>query len=261
MEPWQVGVSASHQIELVEPSPLMSEMADAHRVQQFLLPRSFPPIKGLEGAGQCRPAADVGGDYYDYFPMSDGSVGLAIGDVCGKGVPAALLMAMLQATLRGLVRSNVSSLPSLMSALNRLVYESIPDNRFATLFVGAYHSDSRELKYVNAGHLPPIVFRRTGALRLSDGGHAVGLFPKVHFQQSSVTLCDGDVVAFFTDGVTESANSSGIEFGEERLANAVRRNSALPAKDIVEHVFDSCLHFTSRAHQRDDMTLVILRAV
>jgi sigma-B regulation protein RsbU (phosphoserine phosphatase) len=239
---------------------LTREMEEARRVQQGLLPRSFPLFAGLDAAGECRPASQVGGDYYDFFPTANGDLGFAIGDVCGKGIPAALLMAMLQASLRGLAASSAATLPELMTSLNRLVYEATPDNRFATLFVGAYEPRTRKFAYVNGGHTPPIVLRHLEVQHLTDGGPVVGLFPAVRYQQSSLTLCTGDIVLFFTDGITEATNASGDEFGEERLTTAVRRNQTLPTQDLVDRVFNCCYQFAAGAHEQDDMTLVILKA-
>jgi sigma-B regulation protein RsbU (phosphoserine phosphatase) len=236
------------------------ELEDAREVQQQLLPRAGPAIAGLEYAGQCRPAASVGGDYYDFLPISDGRVGFAIGDVSGKGIPAALLMATLQASLRGLAISSPPALPQLMTSLNKLMYEATPSNRFATLFYGAYDPKSREFAYVNGGHNSPMVLRGTDVLRLNEGGPAVGLFGPAKYEQSSVALQTGDVLVLFTDGVSEAMNEAMEEFGEERLMEVVRRGSALKTSELIEDVFESCDRFAAGAPQHDDMTMLVVRA-
>lgn len=236
------------------------ELEDAREVQQQLLPRSGPVVAGLDYAGQCRPAASVGGDYYDFLPISDGRLGFAIGDVSGKGIPAALLMATLQASLRGLAISSPPALPSLMTSLNRLMYEATPSNRFATLFYGAYDPKSREFAYVNGGHNPPMVLRGEEVLRLHEGGPAVGLFGPVKYEQSFVALQPGATLVLFTDGVSEAMNAAMEEFGEERLMDVVRRGSALKTSELIEEVFAACDRFAAGAPQHDDMTLLIVRA-
>ena len=236
------------------------ELEDAREVQQQLLPRCGPAVPGLDYAGRCRPAASVGGDYYDFLPICDGRVGFAIGDVSGKGIPAALLMATLQASLRGLAISNPPELPELMGCLNRLMYEATPVNRFATLFYGAYDPGTREFTYVNGGHNCPIVLRGNNVMRLNEGGPAVGMFAPARYRQSAVTLEAGDTLVLFTDGVSEAMSRGMEEFGEERLIAVVRSGTHLKIADLIESVFDACDDFADGAPQHDDMTLLIVRA-
>jgi sigma-B regulation protein RsbU (phosphoserine phosphatase) len=236
------------------------ELEDAREVQQQLLPRCGPAVPGLNYAGRCRPAASVGGDYYDFLPIGDGRVGFAIGDVSGKGIPAALLMATLQASLRGLAMANPAELQALMACLNRLMYDATPVNRFATLFYGAYDPGTREFTYVNGGHNSPLVLRGTNVLRLSEGGPAVGMFSPSQYQQSSVTLEPGDTLVLFTDGVSEAMSRGMDEFGEERLIAAVRSGGELSITELIESIFDACDDFADGAPQHDDMTLLIVRA-
>jgi sigma-B regulation protein RsbU (phosphoserine phosphatase) len=236
------------------------ELEDAREVQQQLLPRAGPAVAGLDYAGECRPAASVGGDYYDFLPISDGRVGFAIGDVSGKGIPAALLMATLQASLRGLAISNPPTLPDLMNTLNRLMFIATPSNRFATLFYGAFDPSSREFIYVNGGHNAPIVLRDGKVLRLGEGGPAVGMLDEAEYEQAMVTVACGDTLVLFTDGISEARNNARKEFGEERLIAAVRSASTLNAKNLIDHVFAACDGFAAGAPQHDDMTLLIVRA-
>ena len=237
------------------------ELDDAREVQQQLLPRAGPVVPGLDYAGRCRPAASVGGDYYDFVPVAGGRVGFAIGDVSGKGIPAALLMATLQASLRGLIISNHSELSEMMSSLNCLMYDATPPNRFATLFYGTYDPSSRELVYVNGGQNFPMILRGSEVLRLTEGGPAVGMFAPAQYEQASVILQPGDTLVLFTDGVSEAMNHDMDEFGEERLMAVVRQGSRLKISDLIEFVFEACDDFAADAPQHDDMTLLIARAI
>jgi len=170
------------------------ELESAREVQERLFPQAPIRVRGLDYAARCRPADSVGGDYYDYVAMRDGRLGLAVGDVSGKGIPAALLMASLQAAVRGLAMSPQRALSALMANLNRLMHSMTPANRYATLFFAAYESASKELSYVNCGHNAPMLFRGSKVLRLSDGGPAVGMFASAHYLQGRITLQAGDLL-------------------------------------------------------------------
>jgi serine phosphatase RsbU (regulator of sigma subunit) len=239
------------------------ELDRAREVQQRLFPQAYPPIAGLDYAGACRPALDVGGDHYDFIRISDTEMGIAISDVSGKGIPAALLMATLRAYLHGQTRHRVSDLAEMMANLNRLVYESSEANRYATFFYGQYDSSTRVLEYVNAGHNPPLIIGtnrdRHDALRLDTSGPVIGLIPDCSYAQQRVTLEEGDVLVLFTDGITEAMNAAGEEWGEERLRQAVGSNRALPARELIEHIMRTCDEFVAGAAQYDDMTLVAAR--
>jgi len=145
-------------------------------VQERLFPQTCPAVPGLDYGGSCRPALGVGGDYYDFLELPDGSLGIAIGDVSGKGIPAALLMASLQASLRGQNYRGIFGFSQVMSNINQLIYAATPSNRYATFFYGQYEPATRQFVYVNGGHNPPMVFRNGEVLRLEDGGPVVGLF-------------------------------------------------------------------------------------
>src|SRR5712692_7560527 len=172
------------------------ELDHAREVQQRLFPQACPPITGLDYAGACRPALGVGGDYYDFIRLSDTELGIAIGDVSGKGIPAALLMATLRAYLHGQTRPRVTDLAEVAVNLNRLVYECSSANRYATFFYAQYDSSTRLLEYVNAGHNPPLIFGarsgRHAVLRLDVGGPVIGLMPDCSYVQQRVTLEEGD---------------------------------------------------------------------
>jgi sigma-B regulation protein RsbU (phosphoserine phosphatase) len=192
------------------------ELEIAHEVQERLFPQEYPPIPGLEYAGACRPALDVGGDYYDFIALSKTELGIAIGDVSGKGIPAALLMATLRAFLRGQTMQRQSDLTTIMVNLNKLVFESSTSNRYATFFYGQFDAVSRVMNYVNGGHNPPMLFRQSDAgrevVRLDAGGPVIGLLEDCFFQQGSVTLQRGDVLVAYTDGISEAMNAAEDEW-------------------------------------------------
>jgi phosphoserine phosphatase RsbU/P len=245
--------------EVAQRERLSRELEIAREVQQRLFPQSGPEIAGLDYAGKCRPASSVGGDYYDFVLMCDGRLGIAIGDISGKGVPAALLMASLQASLRGLAISNPPQLSPLMENLNRLIYDASPSNRYATFFYGVYDPKSREFMYVNGGHNPPMIFRGGDVLRLEEGGPVVGLFGPAQYAQGLVTLEAGDTMVLFTDGVSEAMNGADEEFDEPRLIESVRSGAGMKATDLIDHVMIECDAFVAGAPQHDDMTLVVVR--
>jgi phosphoserine phosphatase RsbU/P len=245
--------------EVAQRERLSRELEIAREVQQRLFPQSGPQIAGLDYAGKCRPASSVGGDYYDFVEMGDGRLGIAIGDISGKGIPAALLMASLQASLRGLAIANPPELSRLMGNLNRLIYDASPSNRYATFFYGVYNATSREFMYVNGGHNPPMIFRGNDVLRLEEGGPVVGLFGPAQYSQGVVFLEPGDTMVLFTDGVSEAMNNEEEEFDEARLVGSVRSGAGLNPSELIDHVMVDCDAFAAGAPQHDDMTLVVVK--
>ena len=245
--------------EVAQRERLNRELEIAREVQQRLFPQAGPQVAGLEYTENAGLPRSVGGDYYDFVSMCDGRLGIAIGDISGKGVPAALLMASLQASLRGLAIANPPMLASLMTNLNLLIYDASPSNRYATFFYGVYDPDSRDFLYVNAGHNPPMVFRGDEVLRLEEGGPVVGLFGPAQYQQATTRLESGDTMVLFTDGVSEAMNAADEEFDEERLIAAVRSGSGLAAGELIDHIMRACDAFAAGAPQHDDMTLVVVR--
>jgi sigma-B regulation protein RsbU (phosphoserine phosphatase) len=241
------------------------ELDVARDVQRRLLPQTCPPVSGLDYAGFCRPALGVGGDYYDFIPLSATRIAVAIGDVCGKGVPAALLMAALRAYLHGQTSSGVTDPVTVMANLNRLVYDSSAANRYATFVFAEYDSSTRVLEYVNAGHNPPMILRsregRQEILRLGAGGPVIGLVPDCSYTSGRAALDEGDVLVFFTDGITEAMNEAQEEWGEERLADMARENRTLPAPELVERIIRGADAFVEGAPQYDDMTVIAARIV
>ena len=257
----QIATEVAHRVERNR------ELDSAREVQQRLFPQAYPPIAGLDYAGACRPAQGVGGDYYDFIRLSGTELGLAIGDVSGKGISAALLMATLRAYLHAQTTHRVTDLADMMVNLNRLVYESSAANRYATFFYAQYDSTTRRLEYVNAGHNPPLIFRTDGdrcdVLRLDVGGPVIGLmpeyFPGCSYIAQSVTLEAGDVLVLFTDGVSEAMNAAGEEWGDERLSQVIETNRALSARQLIDRIMRTSDEFVGGADQYDDMTLITAR--
>jgi phosphoserine phosphatase RsbU/P len=249
--------------EVAQRERLNREVEIAREVQERLFPQTLPPIEGLDYAGYCRPALGVGGDYYDFLALPQGHLGVAIGDVSGKGIAAALMMASLQASLRGEATRAPENLAAVISNINRLVYEASAANRYATFFYGQYDPTSRTLSYVNAGHNPPMLFHCTAAkwsvTRLDVGGTVVGLLESYPYQQSAVNVSAGDILVAFTDGISEAMNSQDEEWGENRLIGTVENCLGLSAQEIMQHIFTAADTFVAGAKQHDDMTLVVMR--
>jgi sigma-B regulation protein RsbU (phosphoserine phosphatase) len=238
---------------------LNREMEIAREVQQRLFPQALPPAEGLEYDGACRPALGVGGDYYDFLSLSGGRLGIAIGDVSGKGVPAALLMASLQASVRGQAQSGSANLAKLMETVSRLVFDASPSNRYATFFYAEYEAAARRLRYVNAGHNPPMLFRGEELVRLETGGPVVGMFRDARYEEAEVQLESGDGIVMFTDGISEAMNAADDEWGEEELARAARESLGLQAAETIARIMQAADRFAAGAPQHDDMTLVVIK--
>ncbi len=248
-------------MEMAQRERLNRELEIAREVQEHLFPQRLPPVPGLDYCGHCRPAREVGGDYYDFLELPGGRLGIAIGDVSGKGVGAALMMASLEASLRALA-SVVQDTADLMERVNGLVRQASSANRYATLFYAEYDPATRLLTYVNAGHNPPVVVRNGDGpcqvLRLETGGSVVGLFPQ-RYQRGVITHEPGDLVVLFTDGVSESMNVRDEEWGEERLIELAVTCREFPAREAMRRILGAAQAFAAGASQHDDMTLVVLR--
>lgn len=246
--------------EAAQRERIRREIEIAREVQQRLFPQRIPEIAGVSLAGMCRPALEVGGDYYDFIQLEDGRLGLAIGDVSGKGISAALIMASLRASLRGLALDGPGNLARMMEKVNRLVYESSSTNRYATFFFASYDPSTRELDFVNAGHNPPFVLKAASGevCRLEAGGLVVGLLPIAQYQAQRVRMEPGDVFIGYTDGISEAMTSQDEEWGEERLIASVP-NAAQKASEVVEKIFAATDAFTAGAEQHDDMTLLVMK--
>ena len=249
--------------EAAQREAMKREVEIAREVQERLFPQNLPQVDGLDYCGLCRPARGVGGDYYDFLPLPGGALGIAIGDVAGKGISAALMMASLQASLRGQTMTGPENLAAVVGRVNRLVYEVSSPERYATFFFARYEPATRQLTYVNAGHNPPMLLRRSNGAwtvtRLKEGGTVVGLLPHFDYSQATVELQPGDVLAAFTDGISEAMNAADEEWGEEQLLATLQQCDGLCAADSIARVVAAADQFTAGARQYDDMTVVVLK--
>jgi len=238
---------------------LNREVEIAHEVQEMLFPQNLPAIAGLDYFGYCRPARGVGGDSYDFMVLESGIVAISIGDVSGKGIPAALLMASLQSALRGQAMSMPPDLGAMIGNLNRLIFDSSPSNRYATLFYSQYDPATRILTYVNGGHCPPMVRRGDRIHRLEDGGPVVGLFRAARFAHGTFQIEPGDVLIGFTDGISEAMNAADEEWGEDALGAFLLMHRGDTARELIPKIESAADAFAAGFPQHDDMTIVVVR--
>ena len=248
---------------------LQSELDIAREMQRQLFPQSVPRVPGLDLYGVCKAARSVSGDYYDFLKIDEYRVGLVLGDVSGKGISAALLMAGIQSALRaqfydGLVGGQSSTLTQLSTArvvdrLNRQIYANTPLEKYVTFFFAVYDARTRNLSYTNAGHLPPVLFRDGKVERLRTGGTVVGLFPSVTYEGGEIRLEPNDLLLAYTDGITEPENTYGEEFGEHRLLEVARGMLNASPEVMVTEIYRSVNEWTGSPELQDDMTLVLAR--
>ena len=250
-------IEASYRV-LRQRDALERELGVARDVQRELLPRSAPDVPGLELAGVCRQAIAVGGDYYDYLQLDDGCLGLVVADVSGKGVPAALLMASLQASVRGLFHTAVNQ-ATLSGRLNDALFRASSASRYATAFLASYDPDTRQLSYTNAGHLPPLLIQSATTIECHEGGMPIGLFEGASYETGSRTLAPGDLLALFSDGVSEAPRDDGEQFGSERLAALLRNEGARPLDALLDTVLEELERWSGDVPPHDDVTLVLAR--
>ena len=233
------------------------ELEIAKQVQARLFPQAAPAMRTLEYAGMCIQARAVGGDYYDFLNLGHERLGLVIGDIAGKGIAAALLMANLQANLRSQCAIALDQPQRLMRSVNQLFYENTVESAFATLFFADYDDQARRLRYVNCGHLPALVLRTDSTLeRLHSTCTVLGVFKEWDCTVEECGLFPGDTLVLYTDGVTESFSESGEEFGEPRLIEALRRNCELTARGLLEALVDEVRRFNPN-EQHDDITVIV----
>ena len=247
-----------------EKERLQSEIEIAREVQNQLYPRAAPQTESLRLTAICRPARMVSGDYYDYARTKDNRIALAIGDVAGKGISAALLMATLQSSFRTQLSNGGNSHLSaadLLSQLNTHLYANTSAEKYSTLCLGLYDESAGTFVYSNGGHLPPALIRAGAVHRLEVNGTVVGAFPFAEYGESRIVLEPGDLLVFFTDGVTEPENAYGEMFGEERFLELLIRNAHLSEQEIVRAVSDSVREWTGSDELQDDMTLLLARRV
>lgn len=246
-------------LQALEKERLEREMHLAAQIQRQILPKGSPVVPGYELLGWYRPARQVGGDYYDLFRREDGRVGLVVGDVSGKGMPAALLVSTLHSGLR-LLLDQTGFTPAMLERLNRHIGDYSAANKFITLLLAELTPETGVLHYMNAGHNPGILLRHDGrAEELSPGGVPLGLLPGARFQSRTVTLEPGDLVCLYSDGITEAAAPDDEEFGMPRLIDLLRAWRERPLEPVIEAVIQTVGEFSQGLPQGDDQTLVLLR--
>jgi sigma-B regulation protein RsbU (phosphoserine phosphatase) len=230
---------------------------EARMIQRGLLPHKLPDIAGYGLSGEWRPASGVGGDCYDVLTWDDGQFGISIADVCGKGLPAALLMSNLQAALRAFAQDTVRP-HAVCASVNRLLCRNMISGRFVTFCYIRVDGPGRTLSYTIAGHNPPILMRRSGeVIRLSTGGTVLGVFPETAYEEDTLSLMSGDRLVLFTDGITEARNAAGDEYDDAGLIASLERHRELGAAELQRRLFDDAVAFAFEGFQ-DDATLIVL---
>jgi sigma-B regulation protein RsbU (phosphoserine phosphatase) len=247
--------------QLIEKKRLEGQLEVARQVQLELLPARDPQLEGYDISAYNFPTEEVSGDYYDWVKIFDDQIGLVIADVSGKGVPAALLMAFLRASLRAATHIGYSPHIS-MAKVNYLLWESIERNQFVTAFYAILDVTNRTLTYTNAGHNPPILLNKDGEVSFIDrGGVPLGMFRDTRYHEYYLTTEPGEVLVLYTDGVTEAHNSAGEEFGRDRLARAIQANKNLSARELITAVQKEVIDWTDGVGVTDDVTFFVIKAL
>ncbi len=238
---------------------IQKEMKLAAQIQTELLPTSPPVLPQYRLAGRSIPAQSVGGDYFDFIPMSESKIAICLGDVSGKGLAAAMLMANLQATLRG--QTLVANSPKqCIERSNKLLLQSTSDEKYATLFYGILDTSSNKLSYTNAGHNPPLIISKNGSSRrLKTGGIMIAMMDNFPFEEETVDIQPGDTLVIYSDGITESFNEKDDEFGEDRLEEILKKNVTRSPEEMIASVIDAVNAHAGKMPQADDMTMVVLK--
>jgi sigma-B regulation protein RsbU (phosphoserine phosphatase) len=264
-----LGIIATQSAQVIEHSRLFAEeqalklmqeeMKLAYKIQMDLLPKDAPRLAGYDIAGVSIPAKAVGGDYFDFIHLNERTLALCLGDVSGKGMPAALLMANLQATLRGQVLVDPSPAECLRRS-NALLFRSTDADKFATLFYGILDGGTHRLAYANAGHNYPLMLKSGGEpVRLDLGGLVLGCLEEFRYAEGVVEFDPGDTLLIYSDGITESFDANEEEFGEERLASILRTASANTAAHLIDQIMTAARAHAGELSQMDDMTLLVIR--
>ena len=247
--------------QLVEKKRLEGQLEVARQVQLELLPPSDPNLEGFDISAYNFPTEEVSGDYYDWVRIYDDQIGMVIADVSGKGVPAALLMAFLRASLRSAIHIGYAPHIS-MAKVNYLLWESIERNQFVTAFYGVLDASNKTLAYTNAGHNPPLLLDRDGNYRFIErGGLPLGMFRDTRYYEYYVPIEPGQVIVLYTDGVTEAVNPEGEEYGRERLAKAVLKARQMSAREMISQIHRDVLDWTKGQGATDDITFFIIKAL
>ncbi len=265
----------------IEEDKLQAEFKLAGEIQSYLLPQSFPGMKSLHYTGMCKSNACVSGDYYDFIPVESNKLGIAVGDIAGKGISGAMLMANLQGLLRSFAPMYGENVVELMNKINHCVYTSTDASRFVTLFYGVYDDLNHSLTYVNAGQSYPILYRRTTnqhnpsktfklhkigsnffeKINIDSNSTVLGAFPDAAFTQQKVQLNRGDIIIIFSDGLSDARDYQNDNYGEDRIAAIVEGNADLSPIRLQEAIMNDINNFVGDQIQFDDMTLVVAKVI
>jgi sigma-B regulation protein RsbU (phosphoserine phosphatase) len=254
---------------------LQNELEIAREVQNQLYPKTVPPLNKLRITAACNPARMVSGDYYDYQKVDGTGAAIAMGDVAGKGISAALLMATVQSSFRTELRGSLElalavpqngassklSTAQLVSHLNQQIFNFTSPEKYTTFFFGLWDDTYGKLTYTNAGHLPPIIVHNGSISRLTVNGTVVGAFPFAEYDSSDLVMDPGDLLVFFTDGITEPENEYGEEFGEDRLIDLLLKNAHLDEDALIQLIMKAAQQWSGKTELQDDMTLVMMRSI
>ena len=255
-------MNARLQSQVVEQHKLAREMEIARTIQMNLLPPVYPDLPGYEISAMSLPAKQVGGDYYDFVEAPDGRLALAIADVSGKGVPAAILTASTRSYLQSEILHGSESLAKIAARINRMVHRDVADDMYVTLFLGMLDKDSGLLEYVNAGHCHPLLLHSDGEIEhLASGGILLGIDPDVPYEAATARIPPGGTLVLFTDGVTDIQNPRQERFGHERFVRLLQKRQHLSAEEIRNTVYQACIRHRAMAEQFDDFTLIVLKRV
>ena len=257
-----------------EKERLESEIEIARGVQNQLFPKAAPAMKTIQLSGSCLPARMVSGDYYDFLCLPDGNVAIAIGDVAGKGIAAALLMASIQSIMRTQLTAGVpnasrgngdprwcGSVSQMVGELNRQLYANTAPEKYATFCFGLYEEEHQTFTYTNAGHLPPILLHAGQAQLLDVTGTVVGAFPKIQYEERTIAMAPGDILVAYTDGIVEPENVYGEEFGAERMTDLVMKYQTEASDEIIARIMEAVPQWTGASELSDDMTVVLARRI
>jgi phosphoserine phosphatase RsbU/P len=264
-----LGIIAGQSAQIIENSRLYQEeqafihlreeMRLAYEIQVDLLPKTQPEIENYKIAGKSIPAKDVGGDYFDFITIDENRLAFCIADISGKGIPAAILMANLQASLRGQTKLD-RSCKECVSFSNDILYHNTSPSKFATLFYGILNNKNHELTYCNAGHNEPFLFSKENKLiKLSVGGVVAGIVPSYPFDEATIQILLDELLVLFSDGITEAMNSNEEEFSEKRLEEVILKNKNETPEKLIEIIFNEVQKYSGNVPQMDDMTIVIIK--
>ncbi len=259
----QAGVSierARLHKETLEKRKLEEDLKIARDIQKTFLPKENPIVFGFDVSGINISSETVGGDYYDFIPIVEHQLGVAIADSSGKGIPASLIMAAYRASLKAEIRNNFT-IRAIFNKVNYLLFESLERENYVTAVYGVLDTKSKIFTFSNAGHNPPILYRPNGTIEyLTEGGIALGMFPNSTYEERSIPLHKGEIIVFYTDGTTEAMNKNREEFGVKRLEDILRTNNSLPARALQDKIIDRINQFTS-GQQSDDLTMMVIKVL